>query len=424
MAAVDEFDLEEASLDGGAHPGQATRRRRAHPAAWLAAGVALICVGAANADAIPAMVRMNSGTETGLLGVDARDAPEVLWEVPVTYSSIAAVNDGVVVAMDYDVDESAVGIDFTTGEELWRYGMPGSTACQWGEAGVCVEDPGTSEAIIVTIDLQDGTRTAEPYPDAVAALPVADGRVVIEATDGELEEIVLVEPDGRERWRVTADAAEVYADSVWVDVWVTDESLLLRMSGTAIDLESGVAIPHFQWNLTDEIWVTRTDDDDFEVTTPDGTFTLLPEEVWLPWDDDLGGQIAVTQTGVSAIIAVSRSGGETLWRIESPECYLSARLLGSLVTQCWGTEGDRLHAVDQLTGETRWELQGAHAVGAASHALLASADAGRTLLGVDPLTGEVLWSIDLSGPLGMQATPLSDGALVATDLAVLRLMWR
>ncbi|WP_420112892.1 PQQ-binding-like beta-propeller repeat protein [Pseudactinotalea sp.] len=422
MAAVDEFDLAEASPDGGARPERSGHRGRAHPWGWMLAALALIGVGSANAEAIPAMVGHGGGAEVGLLDLDISQAPEVVWESPpLSSANLVTIEGTVAVAVEYNYRVRAVGLDLATGAERWSHTVPDGT-CQWSDQGMCVENPATPEAAIVTIDIEDGTRVAQPYPGAVGAASVPGGRVVIEATGNEAEELVLIEDDGTERWRVTADAAQVSDEGVWVDLAVTEASLILPMSSSEIDLETGATAISSRWWFSEDLWIEATDSGDYVVTTADGSFTLAPEESWLSWDDDFGGPIALRHDGMG-LIADRRADREQLWRIETSECYWNARLLGSVILQCWDADSYRLHTVDQLTGETRWELSRAVVIGASRDLLLVADQHNHTLLAVEPRAGDIRWSLPIASAASGAVTEVPGGILIAADSAVVRLAW-
>lgn len=423
MAAVDEFDLVEMSPDGGASAVRSARRGHTHPWGWLLAALALIGVGAANTDAIPAMVGGGEGVDIGLLGLDIREVPDVRWESPLMYAYLVTNDGDVTVAMEYGSDvPSAVGIDLATGAERWRYPVPNGT-CQWSDRGICVEEAATPEATIIMIDLDDGTRVAEPHPGAVGAITVPGGIVVVEATDDQAEEIVLIEPDGTERWRITAEAADVSSEGAWVEMQVTADSVIMAMSGTEIELATGSVTTAYRWSLSEDIWIEATDTGDALVTTPEGSFTLVQDETWLSWDDDFGGPIALRQDAGTGLMADRRADGTQLWRIATTDCYATARILGTVVTQCWGSDGERLHAIDQLTGQTRWELERATVVGASRHVLLVANNTDRILHAVDPIRGDVLWSIPIPSILSGRVTEIPGGVLVPTDTTLVRLAW-
>ncbi|GAB2610116.1 outer membrane protein assembly factor BamB family protein [Pseudactinotalea suaedae] len=424
MAAVDEFDLAEASDDGERAGTPSGRPRRARPWPWALAALALVGLGAANAVPTPIVLGQGQGAEIGLLDLDIGEAPTVVWETALRYPETILADGGRAVVVDNDprLQGSVLGIDLATGTEIWRFHDEAQTCSRYLPI-VCVEDPGSTDAVVVTIDTEDGARQTRSHPGAIAAVLAGDDLAVIEATDVDIENVVLVEPDGTERWRVAADAAETASDPVYAQLRVSSTSVLIDFSAIEIDLVTGAQAPTTRWPLGDGVEVELGSDSTPIVTTADGRFELGPGEAWLSIDDDLGGPIVLTQAG-DTLLAASRRIDETeLWLRTDEECYFSARLGGTVLAMCWGPQNERVLALDKLTGGTRWELPGAMAIGASREVFLMSDPREGRVLAVDAVDGSTLWSLPV--PVGSYAsvTELSDGVLLTTDTELMRLQW-
>jgi len=424
MAAVDEFDLAEASDDGERAAAPSDRPGHARPWPWALAALALVSIGAANAVPTPIVLGQGQGADVGLLDLDISEAPTVVWDTALRYPELILADGGRAVVVDNEPRRpgSVLGIDLATGTEVWRFHDEART-CSRTLPIVCVDDPGSTDAVLVTIDAEDGTRQTRPHPGAVAAVLAGDDLAVIEATDVSIEDVVLVEPDGTERWRVAADVADTTSDPVYAQLRVTSTSVLIDFSAIEIDLLTGALSPTTRWPLEDGVEVELGPDRTPIINTADGRFELHPSEAWLSPDDDLGGPIVLAQGGDTVLAASRRIDGAVLWQRTEQECYFSARLGGSVLAQCWGPANERVLALDQLTGGTRWELANGVAIGATSDVFLMSDPWEGSVLAIDAADGSTLWSLPVPANSYPRIIELSDGVLLATDTRLIRLQW-
>lgn len=420
MVAVDEFELD--GDDAEVLPA-APRRRWSRPLPWIAASVALVLVGAAAATPFPIIPGRGDGLEFGLLDLDLSTTPTVAWEtLGLEYPQIvdAAGDRAVVINADQGVSRTYLGIDLTDGGEVWRHVVAGN-ACQFEVPLVCVEGGGSLGAQVVVFDTDDGGRTSRPHPGAIAVAAAGDDLVVVEATGGMEEDVVLVEPDGGERWRVAVDAADEI-DPMWVPLWVSGRGVTLGFAGVTLDLESGeqTTESYGTWN---GFALEQQGDDEIVATGPSGSVTVSATEHLLLYDDDFGGPVRL-ESADSGVIASLRSDATELWRSNGADCSPIGRLHGVVVMRCYGPQVTGLIGLDEFSGERLWHLPGASWLVAASRDTVVALDEQQDLvLGVDPRTGATPWSVPMSGGSPMGSVAIEGGLLVATQTGLMRLVW-
>lgn len=423
MAAVDEFELVDDDVEQA--PAVERSRRKAHPLPWVAASVALMLIGAVAATPFPVVPGRGDGLELGLVDLDLSVEPTVAWEsLGLEYPEIVdtAGDRAVIITSNQGDSRTYLGLDLADGTEVWRY-FDGGNTCQYDLPLVCIEGAGSPSAQIVLLDTDDGSLTTRAHPSAISATVAGDDLVVIEDTDRADEDVVLVEPDGSERWRVAVDAADELTFPVWAPMWISGTSVSLGVSGVTLDLETGEQTTQTfpTWN---GLTLQMQDDGSTLVTGPEGSFTLSADEGLLQYDDDLGGPVRLeyAETGV---VASLRSDGTELWRSAGPDCFPTGRLRGVVIMQCYGPQTSGLVGIDEITGERLWHLPGTSWVVAASREHLVALDEVQdVVIGVDPRDGTVPWSVPMDGgsPMG-SAIALDDGLLVATETEVMRLVW-
>lgn len=285
--------------------------------------------------------------------------------------------------------------------------------------------PGTRDAVVVTIDTESGAMTTAEHPAAVAAIATERGTVVVEERRGTaIEEVVLVAPDGTERWRVEADMAETESDPAWVMMRVTDGVLVSDYSGSALTLSTGEPATAPQLAGYEGYTVEQTDNG-YLLHTASGDIQIGPSELMLWLDDDLGGPVVLRQDSSGAITASVRSDGTELWQLVDPQCYPWMRLGGSIVIGCWGEDGEGVAAaLDELTGEERWTADDADwPMAASTDAVLLSSGDRSAIIAVDPRNGQELWSQPLPDRGYGNYVTIDGGMLVASDSAVSLLTW-
>ena len=423
MTAVDEFELADDRDNGGETGARSRRRSPSRARAWVATSAGLVMAGALNASPVP-IVLGAPGIPFGLLDSDIDGAPTVVWESDLADSYVADAGDGWLVLNSDDTgqERSVLGLDLETGTETWRYHDADYT-CQWSAGIACVERPGTPDATIVLIEPTDGARESQPYPGALAAIPVADGLVVVAATDTANEDVLLIEADGSERWRVSEDAGPTDTEHLWMALSVSSNAVTLALTGRSIDLETGEPSLGQVWEMPGGAEMEFTADGSMVVHTADRRITLGTNEPLIPFDDDLGGPVIVQHTANEELVASLRVDQSELWRVAAPGCHPVARLHGAVVTQCWDVSREEIVALDGVTGETRWELPNASVLSASASTLLVVDHDQEALLGLDPSDGSPRWSLPTSLEGYPNVMPISGGIVVVGASGLMRLRW-
>lgn len=428
MAAVDEFELVgEAVADDGAPAASASRRsgRRATP--WVATAVVFVLAGATLATPLRIVLGRGDGPDIGLLELPLSQPPTVAWETAMPYPSVASVQvpGRVIVSTEDDgTSRTVLGLDLETGAEVWRYEDEGYS-CQFGQQVVCVTDPGAPDAAVVTIDGHDGTQTTAEHPGAIAAIASESGTLVVESGESSgTEDVVLVAPDGTEQWRAEADVADTESSPAWAFLRIVDDVVVSDYSGTALMLSTGEPAAYPDTVNEDGDWIEETDDG-FFLHTDSGDIQIGPSEMMLWFDDDLGGPVVFRQDSSGVITASVRADGTELWRLDDPQCYPWIRVRGVIAIGCWGEDGrESTAALDELTGERRWEAEQADWPMAASNdAVLLSSSARSEIIAIDPASGAELWTVQIPELSYGNYLEIEDGLLVSSDGAVTRLTW-
>lgn len=429
-APVDEFELAHRAPAGGAEPRRARpgRRRRSRPAPWLAAAGVLIVVGGIAATPVPLIAGRGEGPDFGLTDLDLGQPPTLVWETSMASGWVAYARGdrAIVTTQDTGTTRLLVGIDLSDGTKVWRYD-DASSSCQMGSPLVCVQDPGTADAQIVTITLDDGARSSSPHPLAYGAIAVGDGStVVVEKTETEEEDVVLLDADGEERWHQSADATDTSGDTAWTWLRIADDALWLGQSQLRVDLATGTESDSWvRWVTEDGTFVT-SEGDDLTITTADGEATISQTETLASVDDDLGGPVRLTSDEDGQLTAAIRNSEQELWRLGRAPCIPEARVSGVVVVSCWDQIDSATLGIDELTGEVLWETEAIDPTElATADTLVFATVAVDKLLGIDPSTGVARWEAPLSGSrTGYWATRLvSDGLLVMTSDSLLRFAW-
>jgi hypothetical protein len=428
MAAVEEFDLADSDDDGGSPLTGGGRRRGSQPWPWIMAAIALVGLGAANAGPVP-IAYGTAGLDIGLLDLDMRQEPTTVWTSDLRFPEVvlARGDRAVVVEDDNGSGRSVVGLDLSNGAEVWRYYDAGYT-CTWGISVGCVEAPGSPEATLVQIDVVDGSRHTRPHPEAVAVAATTDGVVVVERSETPAEPVLMLEADGSQRWRVELDVVEGMSPPFWIQLAVIDDRVEVYNASSAIELATGAVSPVTRWRLHPDVDVEISGDTSPEVFvhTGAGSVPLALEELLIPYDDDLGGAVTLTQDVSGRLTATLRADGTDLWRMSpsNEACQPAARLLGTLITHCWGAPGNRVVGWDLRTGEERWRLGGPTSLLGATHDDLLVLDyVEGNLFTLDPLDGSQGWTTPLRVDDSATVVELSNGLLLSTRSSVVRLLW-
>jgi outer membrane protein assembly factor BamB len=432
MTSDDEFEIvsDQTVRAGDPLPPAREHRWRMRAAPWVAGAVALVLIGAATASPTRLILGRGDGPEIGLVDLDLSQRPTVVWETTLSagYSIEDIVGDRAVLST-HDAAPTVLALDLATGEPTWTYDIDAHT-CQWGSPVVCVQDPGAADAAIVSVDLATGTESSRPYPEAVAAIAVDDGVAVILQTSSPIEDVVMLDAGGGERWRVAADAADLQNVPWWAFVHRVGEELWFETTTTVrIDIETGRVTtgPADGFVLEDGTSISITGDIGM-IRTAEGEARVALDETVMWTDDDLGGVVQLMTTPEEGmILAQVRGSTSELWRFAEPGCNPEARLSGVVVISCWNDSGPRLYGVDEVTGETVWDQSGNYQLAAAStDTLVFASTTDADMRGVDPITGDVRWH--LPTPAGANAghvltTPTPDGLLVSTGASIQRLIW-
>ena len=219
MAAVEEFELTSGSASGDAGSGPAWRRPlESGAAAWVAAAIALVVVGAATAsptlpDPRPRRRAVVRPRRPGSGAACARSSGRATSGTPPWSTSGAIVR-----CSGRRTTARAPPSSEWTSRTASRCGTTTTaTPRVSSDPGCCASSTwATPTPSIVSIELDDGSQTSWPYPGALAAIPVGEGVAVIVKTSTDTERVVLLDADGSERWRADLDAADTDAQPVWV----------------------------------------------------------------------------------------------------------------------------------------------------------------------------------------------------------------
>lgn len=432
MAAVEEFELSSgsASDDAGAAPPRHRARWMSGAAAWVAAALALVVIGAATATPTLLIVDRGDGPSFGLVDLDLAQPASVLWTTDIRNAAVEHVRGdrAVLRTQDYGAGPAVIGVDLATGKPMWEY-HDHNNSCQFGTRMLCIEHQGDTDASIVSVELDDGNQTSWPSPRALAAIPLGEDVAVIVQTSTDTERVVLLDADGSERWRIDMDAADTDARPVWVfadevggELWFQHATLV------RLDLTTGTVIPEqpTSFILDDGTRVDVTEST-ASFRTSDGDAVVDRDEVVMQRDDDLGGPVRLTTNQQGEITAQLREDGTELWRFGEPGCSPESRLAGVVVVICWAAPGPRVYGVDEVTGEIAWHSdQDGWPVGGSADTLILATAAGDRLRAIDPATGALRWELPMPEPdrvEGLAATPISGGMLIITNRTVLRLHW-
>lgn len=424
------------------------RRRRSRLAPWVATSVALVLVGAATTT--PVIPGRGTGLDFGLLDLDLTAPPTVAWESAELelLGLVGTAGDrAVTLAEEPDGNRSYLGIDLADGTEVWRYLDEGHT-CQHALPLVCVQEAGSLSAQVVTVDLADGGLGTRPYPGALSAAAAGDDLVVVVKTETLDEDVVLLEPDGTERWRVPVDVVDTQAGFMRVPIQVSETGVTHIAVGAAslvfdpvldtvppldspvvtLELETGEQQTGGAATFSAKGFILDYSDGDVVITGPDGRVTVRDTEQ-IMHDDDLGGPVRLEITAAAEFldaattVASIRATEEELWRSD-PGCFPGARLRGIVVLYCFGGT-EVLVGVDELTGEQLWKVRELSWVLAMSPDTLVVTDsAGATLVGVDPRDGRRLWSVAVyGGDAVSRSVAIDGGVLLMIGSRMVRLAW-
>ncbi len=417
---LDEFDLApaDATPPEPRPTTQGRARRRASPLPWVVAAVALVLVGALNATPTPLVAGRGSGQPVGLTELNLDVAPQVVWRTAAGAEDLGIHSDRTVVTIRLTETETRfTGRDLATGETVWTHDDRDGT-CQ-AQTMTCVDDAGERDAVVVELDPADGTQTRTPHAGTIAAMATPRGLLVVEASESEVNGIVLLAPDGSEIWRTIGAIEE--GDAVGSLFLLDDEQVQVGM-GTILDLATGEPpdmeeAPYF-W--TGEIEADPLVGGGWLVHAPEGDVLIDPDQLFLQLDDDVGGPITLHYAADNAVSA--RVGSTEIWRAELDTCWPMARLRGVILEGC--AEGDDVVVVgrSELTGEQVWGPEPGGWLLLGSDDVVVIVHEGE-LIGMEAVSGRTLWSVPTgSGTVGY-AVQLADGVVTSTGSQLLRLRW-
>lgn len=426
VAAVDEFELVDERADDGAVPVRSRPHRggRSRPLPWVGAAIGLVLVGAIAAEPV-VLLGAEPGIAIGIIDLPLARTPTVAWETSYSYPQVVEVTDELAVLLvGVESSQDVVGVDLVTGGELWRYHAAGAT-CHQELPVTCVEQAGTVDATIVTVATDDGALTRTPYPGALGAVAVGEDLVVAEPGLADIEEVVLLEPDGTERWRVNVDAADTESVPAWVWLSVDRGQAIIEMSGVTIDLQTGEIAQQMTYTFDEDEWAELGPDGTVTIYNADDSVVLGPSELTAPIDDDAGGAVVLRQTPDAGLLASVRSTDDELWEQPEANCFPQARLQHRFLLSCWGAAGDeRLRAINEVTGETVWERPISVWPAAASRDTLLMVDQSEGgLHALDPATGDVRWQLPGEGFFYDTSVDGNGGLLISGESSLIRLVW-
>lgn len=417
MALSEEFDV----ARDAARPA-ARRHRRPGRAPWpwaIAAGVLV----AAGIVAAP-----EAGADIGV--VDAIEEPQLAWQIavatevpdadappggPLAPSRRVAVIDGVAVVATDDV---VAGYALGSGEQLWQ--AEDGRFCTLQEPLLCVRDPGTPSARVISVDVRTGATDELALPSAIAAAPTADGIVALVA-DGTSASVVRLGIDESERWRTTL-SDRAFVAYVAIEMTIVGDHVYVPAPSAVLDLATGEAVPDAVSVLARTDAGFRSGYESSAVELADGRVVDLPPNATpLEVDDDprSARDVVLTSQGVAVVDAT----GEPVLEID-PDRTPLARLDGHLVTTL-AYFGDMI-SYDLSSGKEVAHVEGwfqCPCLGSGS-TLVALGTENTTLDAWDVTSGIRLWSTPL-GELGTH-DPVAlgeDGVLVLDGDRLSFLRW-
>lgn len=424
---VDEFDLDAATTPAQPERSRPRRRRRGGRTVWVVVAVALVLLGAANARPV-GLLGTGSGIAFWVSDLDVTLAPAAIWETeivsPVLMGQTAEV--AVLESANRGRTSEMLGLDLQTGEARWRYTAT-APGCQWSAPIVCVERPGARTADVVLLDPDTGEIERQRHPGALAGVATTDGLVLALATTGPLEQLVRLDGEGAEVWRVTGDAVQNESEPMWAYLRVAEGAGTVDILGQTRDLATGGASQYYGYSTTGtvagvEVALTFEYDASgpVRVHTPDGTLELVLDEA-LSRTDDLGGPIVLVrdETGLAARV---RATDAPLWHRSGTTCSPYVATREAVVLTCANGGGDDSIALEPLTGRELWRLPRAGwPVLVTGDTVIYQDDNGESLLALDLRTGTERWRLPLPGSLLGTVATTPDGLLVVGNESVVHL---
>lgn len=327
-----------------------------------------------------------------------------------------------VVALAGTADRALAAVDLSSGELRWRVDDPGASCRLGAHLLVCTHDRGERDARLVTWDATGPTGEVTPYPYALAAVDLEGGDLlVVEGGSVAPAQLVRVEPDLTQRWRVELDYPGHASDSY------TRLTLAGSYVGTAagsFDVRTGRPDPEsgFPEVAVDGSLRTSPRGGWTRVEHPDGSeSSVASTDAWLRVDDAFGGPVSITG-GDGGVTVRVRGEEEPVWRMDANGCWLVGRVQGVLLRPCFDAIGATTEAYDQLTGELLWTRSEA---GGWLSDQIASADTllltiGGGVSGIDPRTGDPRWTRPVTGTFA-DVDAVGGALLVWSDRVLMRL---
>lgn len=338
-----------------------------------------------------------SGTSYGPAGTEVWLADEQPLGVP-------NVSEVAVVRVYAEAGPLVLGLDRTTGDELWRY-EPGPGTEAWttvlddGSTVAHWQGTGDGDFTLTTLDTASGEvqgtvdLSAEPayaFSDetGTVVVSVVDGAMAFQAFDAGLTEVwsSSTEPG---LVPATEFYGEVTADSGQIAVFVSGASAVVdRASGEVLTTSGDSALLLLPGGLLRDISsvggdATITDGVAGQVVTDGagGAWDVIGPVQGLPTVVGVGGRAADPETG------------ESPWSLEGDPAGLTATVVGDLVVPFDRTAQTPVVAVDARTGEQRWVSKALNGeLGLHDGTLVVETEA--TVVGVDLTDGDVLWTVD------------------------------
>ena len=372
----------------------------------------------------PAVAWTVSGTSYGPAGTEVWLAAEHPLGVP-------NVSEVAVVTAYAEAGPVVVGLDRTTGDELWRH-EPGP-----GEAGCSVLDDGSTVACwsgaedgsyaVTTLDTATGEVGATTEIPGKPFFVFSDdvGIVVEWGTDGSIH-LDAFDDDLTPVWSTVSQPGLVPATEFYGDITAGSGLLAVHVSGASavVDRASGEllttsgdsALLLLPGGLLRDIssvdgGATITDGVDGRVITDGagGAWDLLGQVDGLP-----------PVVGVGAR-AVDPATGESPWSLEGDPAGLTATVVGDLVVPFDRDATTPVVAVDASTGEQRWVSTAVNG-DLALHDGILVVETEETVVGVDPADGAVLWTVEhtpATSPTSFErsAYQVIGGSLVTSTVA-------
>lgn len=452
----DEFDLDlgdPADSSGEVGPGKAAGSNRTGllggsrgPVPWLALGATLVLAGVV---AAPDPPREQIGI------IDHVDEPEQQWTVEIgedhyfsTDASPVMSPPALLLAEDaiiYVEPEHIQAHSLEDGAVLWT--ADGTDLyCHLNDPQLLCSSGQQTDAELLRLDTTEGVLDRTDRPGLLAALPVADDLITVEA-DASGIVAARERPGGEQVWSYPVDSIDPWAggpdpqtmldqlgDQVLITVHSDSHSssaVLEASSGRAHGVQDLALFPH-PWSVTGD-WLAMRPDGALHFVGAGGDLGVpwLPGERPPQVDDDVAADLRLVLSP-EGLAAVSRETGHEVWGPAGTETGSSAGAgpipVARLDDVVIAHAGQFLIAIDLPTGEELWSRtapvpQVAFSDGEILVHAGAAPDQTLQLIGFEPDTGDTLFELSSPGAALRQGAVVDGRLVLLSDLHLSLWTW-